>query len=84
LSLTNRHISSVSVYLFNAAKPTTPSIQITRQTRNETQSVGEIELTFHPPANSVSAVWIVALAATLLGAGTLMSSRKRIRRFHQR
>jgi hypothetical protein len=50
LVLENRHLPTVSVYLFNAAQPKSGSIQITRQKRNENQSVGEIEFTFHAAA----------------------------------
>jgi hypothetical protein len=45
LKLKNRHLPELSVYLFNAAQPRSASIQITRQTRNKNQSVGEIR--FH-------------------------------------
>ena len=43
LSLDNRHLSNMSVYLLNAAQPRSDSVQITRQTRNKNQSAGEIE-----------------------------------------
>jgi hypothetical protein len=36
------------VYLINAAQPRFVTVQITRQKRNENQSAGEIEFTFHP------------------------------------
>jgi hypothetical protein len=42
-SLKNRHLPSVSVYLFNAAQPRSTAIQITKQTRNKHQSTGEID-----------------------------------------
>jgi hypothetical protein len=45
LSLKNRHLPASSVYLFNAAQPTSGLVHITRQKRNETQSTGEIEFT---------------------------------------
>ena len=41
-------IYHVSVYLINAAQPRSATVQITRQKRNENQSTGEIEFTFHP------------------------------------
>ena len=50
LTFENRHLPTVSVYLFNAALPRSGSVQITTQTRNDDQSVGEIAFTFHPPA----------------------------------
>jgi hypothetical protein len=52
LTLENRHLPKVSVYLFNAAKPKSASVQITRQKRNNNQSVGEIEFTLSPPAKA--------------------------------
>ena len=50
LAFENRHLSKLSVYLINAAKPKFDSIQINKQSRAEDQSVGEIEFTFHPLA----------------------------------
>ena len=48
LTLENRHLTAMSVYLINAAQPRFATVQITRQKRNQNQSVGEIEFTFHP------------------------------------
>ena len=48
LTLENRHLTGISVYLINAAQPRFATVEITRQKRNENQSVGEIEFTFHP------------------------------------
>jgi hypothetical protein len=48
LSLENRHLTSISVYLINAARPGFATIEITSQKRNDNQSTGEIEFTFHP------------------------------------
>ena len=48
LTLENRHLPRISVYLINAARPKSATVQITRQKRNEKQSAGEIEFTFHP------------------------------------
>ena len=48
LTLENRHLTTMSVYLINAVRPRGGSIQITRQKRNDNQSAGEIEFTFHP------------------------------------
>jgi hypothetical protein len=45
LTMKNRHLPSLSVYLFNAARPAPESVQITRQKRNQNQSTGEIEFT---------------------------------------
>jgi hypothetical protein len=44
-TLKNRHLPSLSVYLFNAAQPRSGSVHIIRQKRNEQQSTGEIEFT---------------------------------------
>ena len=49
LTLENRHLPSISVYLVNAALPRSGSVQVTKQKRNADQSVGEIEFTFHLP-----------------------------------
>jgi hypothetical protein len=46
LTLENRHLTTMSVYLINAAKPRFSTVQITRQKRSENQSAGEIEFTF--------------------------------------
>jgi hypothetical protein len=43
LTLDNRHLTAISVYLINAAQPRFATVQITRQKRNENQSSGEIE-----------------------------------------
>ena len=48
LTLENWHLTAISVYLINAARPRFASIQITKQKRNTNQSAGEIEFTFQP------------------------------------
>lgn len=48
LTLENRHLPEISVYLFNAARPESGTIQINRQKRNENQSSGEIEFALQP------------------------------------
>jgi len=48
LTLENRHLTRMSVYLINAVRPKFGSIQITSQKRNDNQSAGEIQFTFHP------------------------------------
>lgn len=48
LTLENRHLTRISVYLINASQPRFATVQITRQKRNDTQSAGEIGFTFHP------------------------------------
>ena len=47
LTLENRHLTAISVYLINATQPRFAAVQITRQKRNENQSSGEIEFNFH-------------------------------------
>ena len=48
LTLENRHLTAINVYLINAAQPRFTTVQITRQKRNDNQSRGEIEFPFHP------------------------------------
>ena len=48
LTLDNRHLTAMSVYLINAVQPKFATVQITRQKRNVNQSAGEIEFTFQP------------------------------------
>jgi hypothetical protein len=48
LTLENRHLTAISVYLINATQPRFATVQVTRQKRNVNQSAGEIEFTFHP------------------------------------
>lgn len=63
LTLKNRHLPGSSVYLFNAAQPPSGSVHITRQKRNETQSMGEIEFTIAGQANSSRVIGIGACLA---------------------
>jgi len=56
LALENRHLATGSVYLINAAPPRSGTLQITRQKRNDNQSAGEIEFTFHPSARPLSGI----------------------------
>jgi len=65
LTIENRHMSSKSVYLVNAAQPGYSSIQITKQILNENQSTGEIHFTYQPPINATRPFGIVALFAIL-------------------
>jgi hypothetical protein len=46
LAVKNKHLPKLSVYLFNAAPPSSRTVQIIRQKRNENQSTGEIEFRF--------------------------------------
>jgi hypothetical protein len=72
ITFENRHFIGFSVYLLNATQPQSKSIEITRQTRNETQSVGEIEFAFHaqsnfPPAGTCAPPRVALLVAVLAG-----------------
>jgi hypothetical protein len=49
LTLRNRHLPALSVYLFNAAKPRSDQVQIARQTRNKSQSTGKIDFVIAGP-----------------------------------
>ena len=57
LTIENRHLTAMSVYLINAAQPRFATVQITGQKRNPNQSAGEIEFTVYPfrPKTAVSA-----------------------------
>jgi hypothetical protein len=52
LVIENRHLPKLSAYLVNAAQPALRSIHVTKQTRNENQSTGEIQFTIKSLANS--------------------------------
>jgi hypothetical protein len=45
LTLENRHLTAMSVYLINAVRPKFATVEITGQKRNHNQSAGEIEFT---------------------------------------
>ena len=53
LTIENRHLPNLSVYLVNAAQPASNSIQIIRQIRNHNQSTAEIQfaLPTHPKSS---------------------------------
>jgi hypothetical protein len=65
LSLENRHLPTVSVYLFNAGQPKSPAIQILGQKRNKIQSTGEITFDFHPTPKPFNTGGIVVSLASL-------------------
>ncbi|MGH7929923.1 MAG: hypothetical protein ACREQV_19260, partial [Candidatus Binatia bacterium] len=54
LTLENRHLTTMSVYLINAAQPRSATVQIARQKRNQSQSAGEIEFTFQPLRSKIA------------------------------
>ena len=62
LTLRNRHLPGVSVYLINAAQPKSDAIEIVGQRRNRNQSDGEIDFTVK---GTTSPTRIVGLAALL-------------------
>jgi len=66
LTIRNRHLQNLSVYLLNAAQPKTASVQITGQKRNENQSEGQIAFSYQPPPNSLAAIGILGSIAALL------------------
>jgi hypothetical protein len=66
LKMENWHLPTISVYLFNAEQPASKSVRITKQERNKTQSIGEIEFSYIPQANSFKSMKYIASAAGLL------------------
>jgi len=68
LTIENRHLPAISVYLLNAAMPASRDIRIARQSRNANQSRGEIEFTTPPRAKPSPAIAIAASVAALLAA----------------
>ena len=52
LVVENSHVPTASVYLFNAAKSKSGSVEVIGQNRNNDQSVGEIEFLLTPPSNA--------------------------------
>lgn len=65
-SLENRNLPQKSIYLFNAAAPKSAAIHILQQSRNETQSVGEIEFSLDGDRSLFSKPGIVAAALALV------------------
>jgi hypothetical protein len=74
LTFENRHLPKLSVYLFNAASPTSKAITIASQSRNQTQSTGEIDFTLSPPA-SLWAV-VIGLPGSALAIAALVAARR--------
>ena len=70
VTLENRHLPGTSAYLLNAGRPNSRSVRITRQSRNDNQSAGAIEFTFHPESSGSGAVGIAAALAALIAAAT--------------
>ncbi|HXP62342.1 MAG TPA: hypothetical protein VN829_17730 [Dongiaceae bacterium] len=77
LTLENRHLPALSVYLFNAAQPRSASVRITGQRRNQDQSTGEIAFDFHPPPNPSMPVGMDILHANGVRANQPRASEER-------
>jgi ABC-type Na+ efflux pump permease subunit len=76
LIIENRHLSDISVYLLNATRPQTSSIQIAAQVRNENQSAGEIQFSFQPQGGSSKAAALVAVLLIILVGVSLGATRR--------
>jgi hypothetical protein len=76
LTIENRHVPKVSVYLINAAMPQSASIQIAKQIRNENQSMGEIQFTYRPK-KSLKVPGFVAFLVVLVVSVSAGSQRVR-------
>lgn len=74
LTLENRHFPACGAYLVNATRPKSAAVRITRQHRNDNQSVAEIDFTVHPSA-SLPATEMIASAAALLVVATVAGLR---------
>ena len=90
LALENRHWPAIGVYLLNAARPGSDTVQITRQRRVEDQHAGAIEFAIRPPSRpgsgrggvsaTVRSPGLMALGGLgllLAGGAALMRKRKR-------
>ncbi len=81
----NDHWTNRSVYLVNALIPRTPLVRITRQIRNENQSIGRIEYVVdhvqtHAPTAETAGIGLAAvLAVAILVIAQTVSQRKRSR-----
>ena len=82
LTLENRHLPAISAYLVNAALPKDEMVRITRQSRNDNQSTGEIEFTLQPPPDPSRGIGIVAPLGALVAAlsAGVWRARKRLPR----
>ena len=67
-SFANRHMRSVGVYLFNAARPISSKIQISKQHRNTNQSNCEIDFNCHPSKSDTSVRGILFPATIFIAA----------------
>lgn len=67
LAIENRHLPGTSVYLLNAAQPSSSSVQVGKQLRNENQSTGKIQFSYRPSPNLLRPIGAVALILTVAG-----------------
>jgi hypothetical protein len=78
VTLENRHLAKVSVYLINAAAPRSRAIRIIRQVRNDNQSVSDIQFVLEPAARFASPVGVgVSLATVGAVFGAVWWARQR-------
>ncbi|QDU54081.1 hypothetical protein [Aeoliella mucimassa] len=80
LRFENRHLPAVSVYLFNAAQPTSSQVSIAKQTRNENQSEGKIRFAYHPvvadePTTALQPITVGIVIAIALSAWCVVRLR---------
>lgn len=75
LSIENRHLSRASVYLINTAQPSSGSVQVDKQLRNQNQSTGKIQFTYRPSSNFLRPIGAVALFLTVAGSAFYRRSK---------
>jgi hypothetical protein len=75
ITIENRHLQNLSVYLINAALPKSASIQILSQNRNLTQSTGEIEFNMGQRGTTLGAIGLICSLA-VLGMIAMAGKRK--------
>ena len=84
LTIQNRHLPAVGVYLLNAARPKVDSIEITQQHRNDNQSEGEIGFNVRPAGTSPVSIAIIVSLLGLLAVGVALYIFRRRRGTVQR
>lgn len=85
VTINNRHLPKMGVYLFNAAAPRSDAIEIVRQTRSKNQSSGEIAFAYHGPVifampmtvRLVALIGVAGLAVVLVVVALALASRRR-------
>ena len=66
LTMENRHMPAIGVYLFNAGFPESKTIRVLGQKRNANQSQGEIEFSYQPVKVRSSRWWSYAIAGSIV------------------